>query len=85
MSGVVGVFALSGSRVPCERQIELMASNITTSRDHCFSVGDHRLRVEAVINPMLAQSTFACAETGSFVWLDGEFTNSAQLLEDISL
>lgn len=83
MSGVVGVFAIAGSRVPCEPQIAEMASCFSEKIDYQYALSDHRLRLEAFINPSLDQSTFQCPESGSFVWLHGNLQNSAQLLNRI--
>lgn len=83
MSGVVGVFAIAGSRVPCEPQIAQMAKSVSDTTDYQYAFSDHRLRLEALINPSLEQSTFQCPETGSFVWLHGSFRNNQELLSRI--
>ena len=83
MSGVVGVFAIAGSRVPCEPQIAQMAKSVADTTDYQYPLSDHRLRLEAFINPSLKQSTFQCSESGSFVWLYGDFQNSQELLSRI--
>lgn len=84
MSGVVGVFALGGSRVPCEPRICEMASVITKDSDYALSYNDHRLRLEAVMDPSLEQSSFQCDESGCLTWLLGYFDNKSQLVSRIS-
>lgn len=80
MSGVVGSFAIAGSQVPCEPQITGMADCFKDITDHQYGLSDHRFRFEAFLNPLLDQSTFRCAESGSFAWLYGHFSNASQLL-----
>jgi asparagine synthetase B (glutamine-hydrolysing) len=84
MSGVVGVFALGGSRVPCEPRISEMANVVTKDSDYTVSFSDHRLRLEAIMDPNFDQSSFQCEETGCLTWLLGYFDNKAQLVSRIS-
>jgi|GEM_PF-5263291 len=80
MSGLVGVFAVGGSRIPCEPKIAAMAALVAQDTDVPLSFSDHRLRLEALLNPTLQESSFRCEDTGCLVWLNGQFHNTPKLV-----
>ena len=79
MSGVVGVFAVVGARVPCDPLMVEMAKSIASKTEIPMEFNDHRLQLKAVVNPRFNQSTYHCTETGCLIWLQGQFDNQEVL------